>query len=89
MSMPAPIPRTSRSIHPGMLVFVGMLVIAMLGAAWFALWRKALTSATEARLKAIHAAGEPVTARELNAWYREVPAAHNAALAWTEGVHET
>ena len=85
MPPPLPKPKQKRSIHPGILIFVVAAALMMLAAVLFAIWRTSLDSGTKGRLKAIRAAGQPATARELDGWYAAVPAAENAALVWAEG----
>ncbi len=65
------------------IALAALLVLLILA---FAVWRATLVSANHQRLKAIKAAGEPVTGRDLDAWYEPVDEKENAALVWLEGV---
>ena len=49
-------------------------------------WRVGMASGNSKRLKAIKAAGEPASAKELDAWYEAVDEKENAALVWLDGI---
>ena len=65
------------------IVLVALLVLLILG---LAVWRMGLASGNATRLKAIRAADEPASARELDAWYEAVDDKENAALVWLDGI---
>ena len=67
-------------------VVIGFGVVGVLVVIAFAIWRAGLASANDKRLKAILVSGEPVTARDLDAWYEKVDPAENAAVIWLAGI---
>lgn len=60
-------------------ISIGLCVLGLL-VVTFVIWRIHLASQINARLAAIKAAGYPVNATELDAWYEAVPETENAAL---------
>ena len=83
---PPPLPPRRRAFHPGLTIALALGGLLLAALIYFSVWRSSLASANAARLKAIAAAGEPVSARELDAWYESVPDSENAALVWLEGI---
>ena len=65
------------------IVLAALLVVLTLA---FVIWRGSLASANSIRLRAIKAAGEPASARELNEWYEAVNNQENASLVWLDGI---
>src|SRR5262245_5977974 len=75
-----------RRMHVVLKLMIGFGVLLILIVAAFAIWRTRLASANAKRFKAIQSAGEPATARELDAWYARVEPAENAASVWLAGI---
>jgi hypothetical protein len=67
-------------------IILGLAIIFLALAVIMTAWRVVLGNANDARLRAMKAAGEPASARELDAWYAAVDEKENAALAWLEGI---
>jgi hypothetical protein len=77
-------PKRTMPLLPKLLLALAALLVVLI--LLIAVWRMGMASGNAARFKAIKAAGEPASARELDDWYEAVDDKENAALIWLDGI---